>query len=505
MHYTKFGVPIGYNGPRISRVHKNWNSAYKYGSAVKQVLLYDVQKGRKAGPFNFPPFETFVGSPLGAFPRKRSNKYRVIHDLSWPPGQSVNDYISAEDSSVHYISFDYVAQKVLNYGVGATMAKLDISDAYKHILVRPDDWDLLGCTWTDPHTGSIEYYIDLTLPFGLRSSAKLFTEFAYALKLCMIYGGATDVEHYLDDYVTIGPPDSPVADNNLDIMLSTCSLIGFEVNPSKISRPNSVMEFLGIVIDSRKQEVRISEDRLRDIMCELRNFLSKKYCSKRCLLSLIGKLIFVSRVVRTGRSFVRRMIELSKHIKFLHYRVRINQACRADMEWWITYLPTWNGVGLIPDAIWTTNVDLELYTDASDKAIGCYFGGEWCYLPFTGKYSYLKQQHINFRELFAIAVALTTWAPRLKQKRVLFHCDNTAAVQVLQSGVSRDSQMMHLIRNILFICARYQFECSAVHISSVDNIIADSISRFQWGRFREAAPSAMPSPVTPVVTDYKSY
>ena len=259
VHYTKFGVPIGHNGPRISRVHKNSNSAYKYGSAVKQVLLYDVQKGTKVGPFNFPPFGRFVGSPLGAFPRKRSNKYRVIHDLSWPPGQSVNDYISAEDSSVQYISFDYVVQKVLNYGAGAMMAKLDILDTYKHILVRPDDWDLLGCTWTDPHTGLIEYYIDLTLPFSLRSSAKLFTEFAYARKLCMEYDGTTDVEHYLDDYVTIGPPDSSVAANNLDIMLSTCSFIGFEVSP-----PNSVMEFLGIVIDSRKQEVRISEDRLRD-------------------------------------------------------------------------------------------------------------------------------------------------------------------------------------------------------------------------------------------------
>ena len=79
-------APAVDSSPRISHVHKNWNSAYKYGSAVKQVLLYDVQKGRKAGPFNFPPFETFVGSPLEAFPRKRSNKYRVIHDLSWPPG-----------------------------------------------------------------------------------------------------------------------------------------------------------------------------------------------------------------------------------------------------------------------------------------------------------------------------------------------------------------------------------------------------------------------------------
>ena len=50
---------------------------------------------RKVGPFLTPPFENFTGSPLGAIPKKHSApvKWRIIHDLSWPTGLSVNDGI----------------------------------------------------------------------------------------------------------------------------------------------------------------------------------------------------------------------------------------------------------------------------------------------------------------------------------------------------------------------------------------------------------------------------
>ncbi len=67
------------------------------------------------------------------------------------------------------------------------MSKLDLADAYKHILVHPDYWDLLGCTWSYTVTDSrirTEYFVDLTLPFGLHSSAKLFTDMAYEYVMC---------------------------------------------------------------------------------------------------------------------------------------------------------------------------------------------------------------------------------------------------------------------------------------------------------------------------------
>ena len=63
---------------------------------------------------------------MGVFLKKRSpRKIRVIHDLSWPPGESVNDHIF-EDCSVHYITMDKIASLVKHCGSGCFMAKLDL-------------------------------------------------------------------------------------------------------------------------------------------------------------------------------------------------------------------------------------------------------------------------------------------------------------------------------------------------------------------------------------------
>ena len=69
LEYTKNGVPVGYSGPRKLRIHQNWPSANRFASAVKQSIQKELSKGRKAGPFDLPPFDTFVGSPMDAFPK----------------------------------------------------------------------------------------------------------------------------------------------------------------------------------------------------------------------------------------------------------------------------------------------------------------------------------------------------------------------------------------------------------------------------------------------------
>ena len=390
--------------------------------------------------------------------------------------------------------------KVYDYGRGALMSKLDLADAYKHVLVHPDDWDLLGCTWNHHHTdgtSTTEYFVDLMLPFGLRSSAKLFTDVADALKWCMLYLGTSDVDHYLDDYITIGPAGTPVCADNLTIMLDTCKYVGFAVNPKKFTLPATEIEFLGLVIDSDNMEVRVSTDRVSDILEELRSFQGRRSCRKRELLPLVGKLIFVSRAVTSGRSFVRRIIDLSKRIRHLHHRVKLTRACRMDIEWWIQFFPTWDGVSLIPDPEWTPNTCMDLYTDASDVALAGYYAGQWFVLGYFGPLEHVRHASINFRELLALVITLATWGPHLRRKRILFHCDNMSVVHVLRNGVSRDSDMMKLVRLALFLSATYSVEYSAVHITSASNDVADSLSRSQWDRFRALAQGADTHPRVP--------
>jgi hypothetical protein len=97
------GVNIGHEGHTTPVISDNWPSAYTFRDVVETSIHTDIQRGRKLGPYDTPPLpETFVGSPMGAFEKKHSTgKYRIIHDLSWPPGNSVNENITI-DCSVHY-------------------------------------------------------------------------------------------------------------------------------------------------------------------------------------------------------------------------------------------------------------------------------------------------------------------------------------------------------------------------------------------------------------------
>ena len=499
--YTTNGVPIGYQGPQVAQEAPNWPSAHKFASAVTDIIQKDVTKGRKCGPFDHPPFSHMVVSPLGAFAKKRSpDKVRVIHDLSWAPGRSVNDHIPDDECSVQYISVDTAVDMVRKYGPGTLLAKIDLEDAFKHIVVRPEDWHLLGSSWQYRDANNKlhkDYYVDVVLPFGLRSSPQRFNMFADALQFIMLERGVTDLDHYLDDYITAGPPGSPICGNNLDTMLDTCKDTGFSVQPRKVVWPCTVLEFLGIIIDSIRQELRISEDRLAEVLAELTKWYHRRKCTKRELLSLIGKLTFVSRVVRSGRTFVRRMIELSKRVCYLHYKVTLNKEFQADIQWWLDYLPTWNGVSMFHDTQWVANSDLQLWTDASDIGYGAYFEGQWIAEAFTGDLRAVAAQSINYRELFAIVKAAATWGQHLAGKKVLFHCDNMAVVSILQSGVSRNTDIMKLVRSLFFVCACFDFECQAVWIAGCKNDIADALSRGQMDRFHILAPTAEVSRTTP--------
>ena len=138
----------------------------------------------------------------GVIPKGHSGKWRVITDLSYPLGSSVNDSIDSTLCSLTYTSVEKVAQQVMSLGTGALMAKVDIKSAYRLIPVHPQDRHLLGMMWED------EVFIDPMLPFGLRSAPKIFTAVADALQWCLEQQGINLVDHYLDDYIVWGRPES---------------------------------------------------------------------------------------------------------------------------------------------------------------------------------------------------------------------------------------------------------------------------------------------------------
>ena len=305
---------------------------------VSNYLTAEVALGRKVGLFNQPPFSTYIGSLMGIVIKKCSDsvKYHIIHDLSWPPRDSVNDHIDPDLYCCIYASFNQVVSLIKKQGVGTLMAKLDLADAFKHILVHPEDWPFLCSSWDTTQADGLvlrQYYVNLFLPFGLCSSPAIFNHYANALEFAMWVNGISDLLHYLDDYFPAGPAGSGDYQCNINKMVEVCRELGFEVNPSKVTAPSPITCFLGIEINSHKGVARIDPEHLQAIINKLSGFQQAKSAMKCEVLSLNDKLHFVCRVCPLGSVFLCRMIETSKKAHYLHHPRKLNAEFHDDIKW----------------------------------------------------------------------------------------------------------------------------------------------------------------------------
>ena len=157
LHDLQWGCHVGYTGPRFARRTPNLTSALLHPDAFSAAVAKEVSNGHTAGPFQTPPIPNLQCSPLGVVPKK-DGTWRIIMDLSSPHGSSINDYISKEEFSLHYATFDQALSLVARYRKDALMAKLDIKHAFRLCPVHLEDRELLGIHWQG------QYYIDLRLP-----------------------------------------------------------------------------------------------------------------------------------------------------------------------------------------------------------------------------------------------------------------------------------------------------------------------------------------------------
>ena len=97
------------------------------------------------------------------------------------------------------------------------MAKFDVESAYRNVPVHPSDRHLLGMKWRN------QYYVDLALPFGLRSAPFIFNVIADLVEWILVHSyQIPDLLHYLDDFITMGPPESSQCAHNLRAALAVC-------------------------------------------------------------------------------------------------------------------------------------------------------------------------------------------------------------------------------------------------------------------------------------------
>lgn len=108
-----------------------------------------------------------------------------------------------------------------------------------------------------------KFFVDLTLPFGLRSAPYIFNSVAEMVEWILINKyQVSPLVHYLDDFITAGPPGMNQCGQNLSTALQVCTELGLPLHPDKYAGPVSVLIVMGIEIYSLAQVARLPDDKL---------------------------------------------------------------------------------------------------------------------------------------------------------------------------------------------------------------------------------------------------
>ena len=96
----------------------NHSSVNEQIEIASKKLSHELELGRIKGPFDHPPFDNFICSPLGLIPKSVPGKFRLIHDLSFTKHNSVNLGIPKEFATVQYDGIDQVVELVKHFDQG---------------------------------------------------------------------------------------------------------------------------------------------------------------------------------------------------------------------------------------------------------------------------------------------------------------------------------------------------------------------------------------------------
>ena len=229
------------------------------------------------------------------------------------------------------------------------------------------------------------------------------------------------------------------------------------ISPSKTVGPTTVLEYLGVVLDSEKLEARLPREKVERIISFIDSLFLKKSCTKRQILQLLSHFNFASRVILPGRSFVSYLIKLSTTVKALHHFVHLTKNCKEDLKLWKKlFLENWNGVSMFYENVYTSSDDLQLYTDASSTiGFSAYYQNEW----FCQKWlvQIPDKTSMAYMELYPIVAAAIVWGHRWSCKKITFHCDNEATVNILNKGRSKCILIMALMRKFTWLAVNNNF------------------------------------------------
>ena len=473
-------VPAPLPRRRFSTVHRR---------AIQKLIAEELSERRIAGPFAQVPFKYYIEHPIFLVAKPDSKvPWRLIHDLSKPAGSSLNDLIPRIAREVKYPTVDLAVENILRLHSDVFLAKTDLASAFRNLAVRPDQFCLLVFAVENA------YYVDLRLPFGAGSSCRIFQRFSNGLAHIVATAcPSVVVLVYLDDFLFIGPTYETV-DRAQAFFHDLCGQINLPINYDKTVRPCFCLKYLGVVLDTRRREVRLGQEKLQKLRTHIDFVLRQTTVTKLHCQRMVGLLQWAARVIRPGRTFLRRLIDLGTTVTAPHERVKITPAVCDDLLLWKTFLDAYNGIAFMSYRVVPPDKSILFASDAAgNHGFAALLPPSWAMATWPAA---LKHLPIHIKEILAVYLGLFLWHLRLRNTKFEVLCDNMAVVQGLNKMTARDPRLMFFLRKIVLLCLQHNILITARYISSTSNRMADLLSRGRSAQFLREFPNFDSTPTS---------
>lgn len=222
------------------------------------------------------------------------------------------------------------------------------------------------------------------------------------------------------------------------------------------------------------------------------SFIDRDHATKHVLQSLAGVLSHCSYVVRGGRVFTRRIINLIKSLTHDRAVGSLNALIKSDLTWWKSFSAMFNGKARIVGP--PSHGDLYFCTDASLTGFGATYSndfllGTWS-TPLVDLQPWVNSVHwtyppeyvtvgtdINELDMWPVLCGVLRWGSTWRNKRVVLYTDNNQVLYAINDNKSRNNKVMGWLREIFWSSFVYNFYLTAARIPSAENVLPDCLSR----------------------------
>ena len=396
---------------------------------------------------------------------------RLIHDLSRPKDQSLNDY-AFKDECTYTTLTDALSQ----CHPDTWLAKIDLSNAFRSIPIKPEQWTITGLQWQFNDSESDTFMMDKRLPFGARKSPAIYNRITKAIQRMMQHRNFK-VRVYLDDFLVIGD-NKEECTAAFNCLIALLRKLGLSINWNKVIDPCQCLTFLGVQIDINNGTLKLDPPKAFALCNLISDTLCKKRLSKKQLQSLAGKLMWATNVHHFGKTFINTFFDAIQTLKMPHHKIRITDTMFKDLKWWLNCLES----SINTKLIWDKRPCISIHTDSSQVSGGafCQTGDwtyDWTYINWLLDRPHLAGKHINTLELAMVSEAIKRWAPAFNGMHMDIYTDSFVSVCAINKQRSVNSTASWLLRNIANTALYYNITITAHFVTGVNNCLADSVSR----------------------------